>query len=54
MTRRLLTLPAVPMAIALLTLIAPPVATQTDRGPALSIAAYSSGPSTSSVTPKTP
>jgi hypothetical protein len=54
MTRRLLALPAVPMAIALVALTAPPVATQTTKVPALVITAYNGGPPTTYVTPKTP
>ncbi len=54
MTRRLLTLPAIPIAIALVMLIAPRVATQTHKVPALVITAYNGGPPTSYVTPKTP
>jgi hypothetical protein len=54
MTRRLLTLPAVPIAIALVALIAPQVATQTPKVPALVVTAYNGGSPAHYVTPKTP
>ena len=54
MTRRLLTVPAIPIAIALVALIAPRVATQTHKVPALVITAYNGGSPTSYATPKTP
>jgi hypothetical protein len=54
MTRRLLTLPAIPIAIALVALIAPRVATQTHKFPRSSLTAYNGGSPTSYVTPKTP
>jgi hypothetical protein len=54
MTRRLLTLPAIPMAIVLAALIAPRVATQTHKVPALIITAYNGGSATSYVAPRTP
>jgi hypothetical protein len=54
MTRRLLTVPAIPIAIVLVALIAPRVATQTHKVPALVITAYNGGSPTSYATPKTP
>jgi len=52
--RRLLILPAVPIAIALVALVAPRVATQTHKVPALVITANNGGSPTHYVTPKTP
>lgn len=54
MTRRLLTLPAIPIAIAVAALVAPRVATQTHKVPALIITAYNGGSPTSYVAPRTP
>jgi hypothetical protein len=54
MTRRLLILPAVPIAIALVALVAPRVATQTHKVPALVITANNGGSPAHYVTPKTP
>ena len=54
MTRRLLTVPAIPIAISLVALIAPRVATQAHKVPALVITAYNGGSPNSYVTTKTP
>jgi hypothetical protein len=52
--RRLLILPAIPIAIALVALVAPRVATQTHKVPALVITANNGGSPAHYVTPKTP
>jgi hypothetical protein len=54
MTRRLLTLPLVPLVIIFVAFLAPRVATQTHKVPALVITAYNGGAPTPYVTPKTP
>jgi hypothetical protein len=54
MTRLLLTLPVVPMAIAIVALVAPRVGTQTHKVPALVITTYNGGSPTHYATPKTP
>jgi hypothetical protein len=54
MTRRLLTLPVIPLVIIVLGFMAPRVATQTHKVPALVITAYNGGAPTPYVTPKTP
>jgi hypothetical protein len=54
MTRRLLTLPAVPLVIIFVAFLAPRVATQTHKVPGLVITAYNGGAPTPYVTPKTP
>jgi hypothetical protein len=53
MTRRLLALPAIPIAVAFMSLTTP-VATQSNKVPPLVITAYNGGPATHYVTPKTP
>ncbi len=54
MTRRLLTFPAVPLVIIFVAFLAPRVATQTPKVPALVITAHNGGAPTPYVTPKTP